>query len=90
MIDKKTSKSIIKAIGKNHLSKLVDFAKGRLENNYSSEASQKTIYGYVLHGKREDAAIEEMIIQCAEHYQKEKEAQLERLKNLAKRVKKTA
>ena len=91
MIDKKTSKTLIKAIGKNHLSKLLEFAQPyEFSKNYSSEQSRRTVISYVLHGKRESPEIEQMILDCAKFCQKERESQKRKLKKFAERIKKTA
>lgn len=91
MIDRKSTDALKKAIGTNHLSKLVEYAKSvNFSHNYGNESSLKTIFSYVLHGKREAPEIEDLILECAEHCHKERQAQKRKIKKFAQRIKKTA
>ena len=92
MRDEEATKILIDTIGKNHISKIAQYAENNdFQHNYGSERSLKQIISYVLHRKRDVPEIENLILECAEFHQKEKEKQSKRIKRLAgkaRRVKK--
>ena len=89
MINKKTAGAFIKAIGSNYITKISSFAKEKGVLKDDGTEYSNTIFSYVLHGKRDMPDIEDVIIECAEFYQDQREAKKRRMEDLAKRVDKT-
>lgn len=90
MIDKKTSKSIIKAVGKRHISKIVQFSKekGYVKQNGAFYSGPE--FSMDLNGKRDVEDIQKIIIECWEYYIEKNEALEAKMTALRKRGNKVA
>lgn len=88
MLSQNKTNIIIEAIGKNHISKIAERAKEKEVVKENGEPYSNTMLSLVLHGKRENAKIEDHIIETAEYYQSIKESNEKRLSDLEKRMNK--
>ena len=90
MITKEEKKAVVKAIGKNYISKIYDFAKDNDRKKENGDLFSKSFFTMVLGGHLEHEEGEKIIFDASEHFGNLKEKEQQRRKELVNKLNQTA
>jgi len=86
MIDPQTKNLFTETLGHGFLQKLADFAQERELKNRKGEYYTVHTFSKVLNGDRNMPKIEDIIVDCVDHYRQENEKREKRKAELAKKL----
>ena len=87
MITKEEKKVIVKAIGKNFIQKIHDFAKAHDRKKENGDLYSKSTFTMVLGGKLPHKNVEKIIFDAAKHYLQLEELEKKKRKELFQEIK---